>query len=226
MPAHVDKIPALGDNYIYMLSWGNNALVVDPGESQPVLDALKGKRLRAILNTHHHGDHVDGNCALKKETGAEVIGPNDGNIPCQDRILCAGEPLKIGPYIFEVIATPGHTKGHIVFYLASEKLLFAGDTLFMAGCGRLFEGTYKEMFSSLKALKKLPGDTKVYSGHEYSETNLKFAAKQGIVAAKDRLKGGAPYIPSTLKEELNYNPFLLAESLEAFTKVRQARDNF
>lgn len=223
MPVHVDKIPALGDNYIYMLTWGENALVVDPGESESVLKALGQKRLRAILNTHHHSDHVDGNCTLKRETGAEVIAPLDGSIPGRDRIVRAKDQFQIGPYKFEVIATPGHTKGHVVYYMPEEKVLFSGDTLFVAGCGRLFEGTYKEMFHSLNTLKTLPKETLIYCGHEYSLKNLSFAASE---EAKKRLAKGAPYVPSTLEEELLYNPFLQAKTVEEFKKIRCERDNY
>ncbi|MCH9613156.1 MAG: Hydroxyacylglutathione hydrolase GloB [Chlamydiia bacterium] len=223
MPVHVDKIPALGDNYIYMLHWGENALVIDPGESESVIKALDGKRLRAILNTHHHSDHVDGNCALKKRTGAEVIAPDDGAIPGRDRIVRPKEKFQIGPYKFEVIATPGHTKGHVAFYMPDEGILFSGDTLFVSGCGRLFEGTPKEMFNSMKQLKKLPKETLIYCGHEYSEKNLNFAKSE---LAKKRLKKGPPYVPSTLEAELEYNPFLQAGSVEEFKELRERRDNY
>jgi hydroxyacylglutathione hydrolase len=219
---------SLRDNYIYCFSWDHGALVIDPTESEIVLDYLGDRALTMILNTHHHGDHTAGNSRLKEETGCLILGPEDGLIPSLDRVVKDQEVIEIGPYQIEVIGTPGHTKGHVAYYVAKEKALFSGDLLFISGCGRLFEGTADEMFVSLQKIKKLPPETRLYCAHEYSEHNLRFA--EGLTAeskaAKDRLKKGPPYVPSTLREEMKYNPFLRAKSSEDFKKLRELRDLF
>ncbi len=203
-------LPAFADNYIWMLHDGRAALVVDPGDAQPVFEALQrsGLQLRSILVTHHHADHVGGVAALREATGAQVFGPARERMPEPLRRLADGDHLEAGPatlgLAFDVIDVPGHTAGHIAYYCADagadlqgRPLLFCGDTLFSGGCGRLFEGTPAQMLQSLNTLAALPGDTRVCCTHEYTLSNLKFAR------AVDQ-----PTLPSSIALELRINPFL------------------
>jgi len=241
----------LSDNYAFLISWGNEAVVVDPAEAAPVKDALekKGLTLKAILTTHHHWDHVGGNEELVKLTGCKVYGPSDDRVPCLTNPLKDGDTVKIGPLTFEIMETPGHTSSHIVFYEPKKQWLFAGDCIFGAGCGRLFEGSPEEMHESLKKIAKLPDETKIYCGHEYTEHNLNFAKKvdpengdieRRLESVKARRSEGKPSIPSTLTEEKMTNPFLRPDnqkikkavelenssSLEVFTKIRKLRNSY
>ena len=170
-------IRAFQDNYIWCLRRGSNAVVVDPGDAEPVLEYLsdEGLQLAAILATHHHGDHVGGNTALLAKYNVPVFGPAREDIPGATRKLREGDVIKV-PGIgldFQVIDVPGHTAGHIAYY--GDGVLFCGDTLFSCGCGRLFEGTAAQMHSSLAKFAALPGDTLVYCAHEYTLSNLRFA---------------------------------------------------
>ena len=177
---NIQIIACLNDNYSYLLhdENSNTVAIVDPSEFE-VCDKIiekSFKKLDFILNTHHHYDHVGGNEELKKKYKSKVIGfENDKNrIPGIDKTLKDNQDFKIGTLNFNTIFIPGHTKGHIAFYFKKEKTIFTGDTLFSLGCGRLFEGTYDQMFQSLKKIKNLPNDTKVYCGHEYTYKNLEF----------------------------------------------------
>ncbi|MCJ0763081.1 hydroxyacylglutathione hydrolase [Variovorax terrae] len=215
-------LPAFTDNYIWMLHDGRRALVVDPGDAQPVFDALQahGLQLDAILVTHHHPDHVGGVDALRDATGAVVHGPARERIPEPLNRLAGGDVVTALDLSFEVIDVPGHTAGHIAYYctnLDGAPLLFCGDTLFSGGCGRLFEGTPAQMLASLSALASLPGDTRVCCTHEYTLSNLKFAravepdnaalahyaAQCEVVRANHQ-----PTLPSSMALELQINPFL------------------
>ena len=179
----VEIIPCLQDNYSYLIIDENNnsACVVDPGEAKPIVDYLKNKniKLRYILNTHHHFDHIGGNEYLKKKFGSIVVGfkKDINRIPEIDVLLEDNQIWKAENFEAKIIHIPGHTSGHICFHFFQEKLVFTGDTLFSLGCGRIFEGTYKEMFESLNKIKSLPEETKVYCGHEYTLSNLKFCIK-------------------------------------------------
>ncbi len=215
-------LPALSDNYIWLLHDGQQALVVDPGDAQPVFDALEreGLQLQAILVTHHHADHVGGVDALRNATGARVYGPARERIPEPLTRLSQGDTVDTLGLRFDVIDVPGHTAGHIAYYCADmdgAPLLFCGDTLFSAGCGRLFEGTPAQMLDSLDRLAALPGNTRVCCTHEYTLSNLKFAravepgnadlihyARQCEALRADH----QPTLPSTLAQELKINPFL------------------
>ena len=237
----VEIIPCLQDNYSYLIIDENNnsACVVDPGEAKPIVDYLKNKniKLRYILNTHHHFDHIGGNVYLKKKFGSIVVGfKKDMNrIPEIDILLEDNQIWKAENFEAKIIHIPGHTSGHICFHFFQEKLVFTGDTLFSLGCGRIFEGTYKEMFESLNKIKSLPEETKVYCGHEYTLSNLKFCIKYNpenrnlkkkAENIKKKIDNGLPTIPSTIKDELECNIFLRANDLESFSKLRDLKDNF
>jgi hydroxyacylglutathione hydrolase len=237
----VEIIPCLQDNYSYLIIDDNNnsACVVDPGEAKPIVDYLKNKniKLRYILNTHHHFDHIGGNEYLKKKFGSIVVGfkKDINRIPEIDVLLEDNQIWKAENFEAKIIHIPGHTSGHICFHFFKEKLVFTGDTLFSLGCGRIFEGTYKEMFESLNKIKSLPEETKVYCGHEYTLSNLKFCIKynpenQNLKKKAENIKkkndNGLPTIPSTIKDELECNIFLRANDLESFSKLRDLKDNF
>ena len=237
----VEIIPCLQDNYSYLIIDDNNnsACVVDPGEAKPIVDYLKNKniKLRYILNTHHHFDHIGGNEYLKKKFGSIVVGfkKDINRIPEIDILLEDNQIWKAENFEAKIIHIPGHTSGHICFYFFQEKLVFTGDTLFSLGCGRIFEGTYKEMFESLNKIKSLPEETKVYCGHEYTLNNLKFCIKYNpenrnlkkkAENIKKKIDNGLPTIPSTIKDELECNIFLRANDLESFSKLRDLKDNF
>ena len=215
-------LPAFADNYIWMVHDGQRALVVDPGDAQPVFHALQqhGLQLEAILVTHHHADHVGGVDALRDATGATVYGPARERIPAPLHKLSQGERISALGIAFEVIDVPGHTAGHIAYFAPDWEgapLLFCGDTLFSGGCGRLFEGTPAQMLASLSILAALPGNTRVCCTHEYTLGNLKFArvvepdnAALAQYQAECVAKRAAdvPTLPSSIALELQINPFL------------------
>tara|TARA_Y100001949_G_scaffold157319_1_gene146783 strand:+ start:296 stop:1015 length:720 start_codon:yes stop_codon:yes gene_type:complete len=237
----VEIIKCLQDNYSYIIidKKHNHACVIDPSESEPVINFIESKniKLKFILNTHHHHDHVDGNNDLKKKYGANVVGfKNDKQrIPSIDILLEDNQIWKGENFEAKIIHIPGHTSGHICFYFIKEKVAFTGDTLFSLGCGRIFEGTYEQMYNSLNKLKKLPADTKIYCGHEYTLKNSLFCSKydknnknleKKIFEINNKLKKNLPTIPSTIEEELACNIFLRAKNLEDFSKLRDLKDNF
>jgi hydroxyacylglutathione hydrolase len=255
MEIHI--VPCLSDNYAYVLVHAGAAVVVDPSESAPVLDALSklGVSLVGIWATHHHHDHVGGIPELVRENaGLEVIASaydsTRNRVPGQTRAVDEGEPIWFGSHRVRVMEVPGHTLGAIAFLV--DGALFSGDTLFGAGCGRLFEGTPATMLASLSALRALPADTKLYCGHEYTQKNLMFAKKidpenldvvnrlQRVEAAR---RAGTPSVPSTIEEECLTNPLLRwdaprviekanelgatsAEPEAVFAAIRRARDHF
>ncbi|TFZ08079.1 hydroxyacylglutathione hydrolase [Ramlibacter humi] len=215
-------LPAFQDNYLWVLHDGQRALVVDPGDAQPVLSFLRqaGLGLDAILVTHHHPDHVGGVQAVREATGARVYGPARETIPCADEKLAGGDAIQVLGLSFEVIDVPGHTAGHIAYFArpaGEAPILFCGDTMFSGGCGRLFEGTPAQMLHSLDALAALPADTRVCCAHEYTLSNLRFAravepANEALADYQRRCEalraGGEPTLPSTVGEERRINPFL------------------
>ena len=237
----VEIIKCLKDNYSYVIidEKYNHACVVDPSEAEPIINFVESKniKLKFVLNTHHHYDHVGGINDLKKKYKIKIVGfKNDKQrIPNIDILLENNEIWKSENFEAKIIHIPGHTSGHICFYFIKEKIAFTGDTLFSLGCGRIFEGTYEQMYNSLNKLKKLPSDTKIYCGHEYTLQNSLFCSKydknnknlkKKIIEIKHKVEKNLPTIPSTLKEELTYNIFLRAKNLKDFSKLRDLKDNF
>ncbi|MFG1360014.1 hydroxyacylglutathione hydrolase [Xanthobacter pseudotagetidis] len=226
MPAEIRIVPCLDDNYAVLLHdpVTEATAVIDVPEPTPVIAALEkeGWNLTHILITHHHQDHVQGVPALKARYGATVVGPKAeaAAIPGLDVAVVDGDPVAVGSLVGRVLETPGHTAGHVSYLFEGERLLFAGDTLFTLGCGRPFECDPPVLWASLQRLKGLPGDTQVYSGHEYTLSNARFALSvdpgnaalkaQAAVAEAKRAKG-EPTIPSAMADELAANPFLRAD---------------
>ena len=242
MPSlEVAILPALTDNYIYVIynrisGW---TAAVDPSEASPVLNhvARFGGSLHQILCTHHHWDHVGGNVELKAATGCSVMGSriDEKRIPGLDVGVEGGDSVTLGGEKVQILPIPGHTRGHIAYYFVESELLFCGDTVFSVGCGRIFEGTYSELWESLRRLSSLPPHTKIYCGHEYTLNNLNFALDidPGNRALKKRheevvalTRQSLPTLPTTLHEELKLNPFLRAKDLDQFTSLRQRKDNW
>jgi hydroxyacylglutathione hydrolase len=251
----IDRVDCLQDNYVWLLREpGGKVAVVDPSEAKPVAAALEqlGVKPDYILNTHHHWDHTGGNEELKRKYGLTIVGPkaDKDRIPGIDVALGEGDTFDFGQLQMQVFDTPGHTRGHITLYFPQAESVFPGDTLFAMGCGRLFEGTHAQMWSSLSKIAALPPQTTVYCAHEYTQANAKWARavnpnnealKQRQQKVAELRSEGKATIPSTLDEELATNPFLRpkdkdirqtlgvsdsASDLEAFTAVRRHKDNF
>lgn len=219
----IERLPLLSDNYAWLLldtATGTSG-VVDPGEAAPVLARLRalGRGLDWILATHHHGDHIAGSAELKAATGCRMAGPkaDAARIPGLDVPLAEGDRLAFGSREALIIETPGHTRGHIAFWFAADRALFCGDTLFALGCGRLFEGDAATMWRSLAKLRALPDEALVHCGHEYTQSNARFALTvdpdnaelRARAAEIDAMrKRGEPTVPSRLGLEKRTNPFL------------------
>ena len=251
----ITPIPCLTDNYAYIINdnISKTVGVLDPSESSHIIAFLKKKNLKLnyILNTHHHFDHIGGNKELKKIYNAKIVG-FDGDkhrIPGIDITLKDNEQWNFGNFTVKILHIPGHTLGHICFFFEKEKIAFTGDTLFSLGCGKIFEGDHKQMLTSLNKIKKLPKDTKIYCGHEYTYKNAEFCMKydEGNINLKKRFEiikklrsKNLPTIPTRLADELNSNIFLRCdqndlknklnmkndEDFKVFKKVRDLKDDF
>jgi hydroxyacylglutathione hydrolase len=250
----IRQIPVLRDNYVYLLHDEASGAtgVVDPSVAAPVLAQLAetGWQLTHILNTHHHADHTGGNLEIKRATGAIVVGPraDRDRIPGIDVAVADGERYALGSETAEVFDVPGHTRGHIAYWFKDARALFCGDTLFLMGCGRLFEGTPEQMWHSLGKLRRLPGETRVYCGHEYTQANARFALtvdpeNAALVARARRVDAlraeGESTVPGTMADELATNPFLRADQpalqeaagapgdpVATFAAIRRRKDVF
>ncbi|MDD9952106.1 MAG: hydroxyacylglutathione hydrolase [Zetaproteobacteria bacterium] len=249
----VHQITAFTDNYLYLvaLSDPTQVIAVDPGDGGVIAEYLSENQLqlRAIWNTHHHPDHTGGNKQLVDQFGCEVYGPaaERGSIPCISHLLSDGDVISIGGVEAQVIATPGHTLGSICYYLPALDILFCGDTLFVMGCGRLFEGTPEQMWNSLCKIAELPEQTSIFCAHEYTLANADFAlhaepenkALQMRCAEVQALRSQQkPTVPTTVALEKSTNPFVRAAAghfvesyqchngLETFTALRGAKDQF
>jgi hydroxyacylglutathione hydrolase len=251
----VEPIKAFTDNYIWLVSTNEGSIVIDPGESKNIQKLIDNKTidLKGILITHHHYDHTNGLSELVKINELEVYGPVN-NIDGINHRLTDKDKISIIGIDFDVISIPGHTLDHIGFYSANANnpILFCGDTLFAGGCGRIFEGTYEQMFHALKKITKLPTNTNIYCGHEYTLSNLKFALEaddsnkeliEEFKKVENKINSNIPSLPTTLDKELKVNPFLRCDNiniqnkiiekfkvsnneLEVFTALRKWKDNF
>jgi len=237
----IEIVPCLQDNYSYVIidKSKNNACVIDPSEAQPIINFIEKENinLKYILNTHHHFDHIGGNKELKEKYNSIVVGyKHDAKrIPEISVLVEDNQIWKEDNFEAKIIHIPGHTSGHIGFYFFNEKIIFTGDTLFSLGCGKIFEGTYEQMFESLSKIRNLPEDTKIYCGHEYTLQNSNFCIKHDpqnlnlqnkISKIKEKLSNNIPTIPSTLKDEKECNIFLRAKNVNSFSKLRDLKDNF
>ena len=252
---NIEPIEAFSDNYIWLVTTNEGSIVIDPGESNNLLKILNQRNLdlRAILITHHHFDHTGGIDEIVSQKSIDVYGPKN-NIDTINIRVKHGTIIELLGIQFEVIEIPGHTLDHIAYFSENQgnPVLFCGDTLFAGGCGRVFEGTLEQMHDSLSLLKKLPLNTKIYCGHEYTQSNLKFAKSveplnENIISRYNRVcklrEKGIPTLPSTIELELATNPFLRADIKEVqveiskrfntpkndkdiFTAIRQWKDNY
>ena len=250
----VEPIKAYTDNYIWLVSTNEGSIVVDPGESKEILNLIDTNKidLKGVLITHHHYDHTNGLLDLTNKINLEVYGPK--KIEGINNIVEEFDKFSLIGIDFEVIEIPGHTLDHLAFFSSNNKdpILFCGDTLFAGGCGRVFEGTFEQMFKSLKKISNYPKETKIFCGHEYTLSNLKFALKvdednkqlaDEYINVKKLISSDIPSLPTNLNKELKLNPFLrcneiniknkvidkfdiIDDELEIFTALRKWKDNF
>lgn len=237
------EILTAGDNYIYLCRADDGeAFVVDPGQAAVVLAALKarGGRLTHVLLTHHHGDHTGGAARLREWTGCRVVGADKVEMPVIDTVTSGGMDLTINGLQVRILATPGHTRDSVCYYLPVQEgnptpRVFTGDTLFVGGCGRVFECDAGTMWRSLNALADLPEETQIYCGHEYTVENYRFTTKffprqieyaRRLAEAHSAIRSGRHTVPSTLLAEKQANVFLRAGSVESFAHLRGLKDRF
>ena len=227
---------------IYLVKYGPGVcFVVDPEDAQPVLAFIKQHHLKLthILTTHHHFDHIGGIAELKKQYGCQVVGPDKQRIGGIDTVVQDGDVIELGDVSVQCIATPGHTATGVCYFVTGKELdgllLFTGDTLFVCGCGRLFECDGETMYASLQKLTALPDETRLYPGHDYTEENLRFALiiepeneslRKKLNAVRQNMQEDRPTVPSTLGEEKQLNPFLKAKTWQEFARLRQKKNVF
>ncbi len=231
---NISPIKAFKDNYIWLILEKNNGVIIDPGDARPVLKELEKRNINlvSILITHNHFDHVGGvEELIINYPDVQIFAPNNIKFKFRHSIVKEGDVISISKTTIKlyVIETPGHTLDHIVF--ADKNHLFCGDTLFACGCGKLFEGTYSDMFRSLSKISSLSPNTKVYCAHEYTKENIKFALSidtnnYKLSERSKRLKNIEITIPSLLKEELETNPFLRVKTSKEFKLIRKKKDEF
>lgn len=255
MTLDIQQIPVLSDNYVYLIKEPESGCVavVDPAVTAPVLGQANKLDwdITHVFNTHHHDDHTGGNLEIKEKTGCTIVGPGHDRdrIPGIDIEVSDGETFQFGKEVAQVLFVPGHTLGHIAFWFPDSDALFCGDTLFSIGCGRVFEGTMDQMWSSLSRLRALPPETRVYCAHEYTQGNIDFAVtvdpnnlalRTRATDVRTKREKGLPTVPSRLGEEVAANPFLRADRedlqkalgmtgadpVAVFTEVRQRKDAF
>jgi len=245
----VVMVPVLSDNYAYLLRdrRSGQVAVVDPSEAEPLIrswEKLKWEKPALVFNTHHHWDHVGGNEVLQQQFGCEIVCSkfDQKRVPGKiGRTLGEGDLLSLGSVRFQAMEIPGHTLGHLALYARSESAVFVGDTLFGMGCGRLFEGTPEMMWHSLSRFKALPGETRVYCGHEYTESNGRFALSvepenlaiiERMKAVRELRQAGKFTVPFCIEEELRTNPFFRVDlqsrlpAVERFADLRHLKDHF
>lgn len=240
MTLSVRIFPCRSDNYGFLVrdEATGQVATIDTPDAEAILKDLEASgwgRLDLILNTHWHPDHTEGNERLKAETGCEIVGPEEvRRVAPLDRVIKDGDTVALGETVFEVTEAPGHTLGHVVLHAVDEKLAFVGDVVFPLGCGRLFEGTPEQMFDSLSKIAQWDDETILYAAHEYAASNARFALSLSddaalkahcdeIFAKRER---GEKTVPTTLKVEKQFNPFLTAKTAEEFAQRRAAKDSF
>ena len=224
---NITPISAFNDNYIWLIQSDKGNVVIDPGDAVPVIKFCEKENIIIdhIIITHHHYDHTGGVLGLKKNIRGQVIGPKNSNIAGIDKFVGDGDKFSIIGLSFDVLEVPGHTLDHLAFFASSNKrnILFCGDTIFSGGCGRVFDGTFSQMYDSICKLMNLPKNTEIYCAHEYTYSNLKFALevepnneniKNHINDVEIKNKQNIPTIPTTLEFELNINPFLRFNKIE------------
>lgn len=232
-------VPAFADNYLWLVHDGESGetAVVDPGDAAPVLAEAerRGWSINQVWNTHWHRDHTGGNLAIKNPTGARISGPASEDIPGRDVALREGSAVRIGRHVGRIVEVPGHTLGHIAIIFDDERVAFVGDTLFAMGCGRLFEGTPRQMYASLQRLAELPEDMKLYCAHEYTLSNARFAAQaepdnraiaERLARVERMRSAGEMTVPTTVAEERETNPFVRSTNEDEFAARRAAKDSF
>ena len=236
----VVPVPVLTDNYVWLIhdSKSGETAAVDPSVAEPVLAAVeaKGWQLSEVLNTHWHPDHTGGNAAIQSATGSPIIAPAEAErVSKVDRVVAEGDRVRVCGAEALVWDIPAHTAGHIAYYFENEGMIFVGDTMFAMGCGRLFEGTAEQMYANLQRIAALPGDIRIYCGHEYTLANARFAAdaEPNNAAILARLKkvealraSGDVTLPTTVAEERETNPFVRATNWEEFARLRSEKDSF
>ena len=236
----VAAVPVLTDNYVWLIHdpESGETAAVDPSVADPVLDAVaaKGWRLTQVLNTHWHPDHTGGNQGIQAATGAPITAPAEAErVSKVDRVVREGDRVTVAGRDAVVWDIPAHTAGHIAYYFEDEGMIFVGDTMFAMGCGRLFEGTAEQMYANMQRIAALPGDVRIYCGHEYTLANARFAeqadpenraVQQRMERVKALREAGEITLPTTVAEERETNPFVRATNVEEFARLRAAKDSF